>query len=82
MLFSHDVYYKSSQGKQTDLILLDFSKKGNRNVQEQPQAEVPANPIPGGREKVTLINVCTAKKQMHDKHKDQLPLPQARWSKC
>ena len=22
------------------------------------------------------INVCTANKQMHDKHKDQLPLPQ------
>ena len=33
---------------------------------------------PGGREKVTQINVCTANKQMHDKHKDQLPLPQAR----
>ena len=33
---------------------------------------------PGGREKVTQINVCTGDKQMHDKHKDQLPLPQAR----
>ena len=30
-------------------------------------------PIPGEREKVTQINVCTANKQMHDKHKDQLP---------
>ena len=37
---------------------------------------------PGGREKVTQINVCIANKQMHDKHKDQLPLPHARWSKC
>ena len=37
---------------------------------------------PGGREKVTQINVCIANKQMHDKHKDQLPLSQARWSKC
>ena len=36
----------------------------------------------GGREKVAQINVCIANKQMHDKHKDQLPLPQARWSKC
>ena len=38
----------------------------------------------GGREKVIQItgNVCTANKQMHDKHKDQLPLPQARWSIC
>ena len=33
---------------------------------------------PGGREKVTQINVCIANKQMHDKHKDQLPLSQAR----
>ena len=29
---------------------------------------------PGGREKETQINMCTANKQMHDKHKDQLPL--------
>ena len=29
---------------------------------------------------MTQINVCVANKQMHDKHKDQLPLPQARWS--
>ena len=36
----------------------------------------------GGREKMTLINMCIANKQMHDKNKDQLPLPQARWSKC
>ena len=36
----------------------------------------------GGREKVTQINVCIANKQMHDQHKDQLPLPKARWSKC
>ena len=35
-------------------------------------------PTPGGREKVTQINVCIANKQMHDKHRDQLPLPQAR----
>ena len=32
----------------------------------------------GGREKVKQINVCIANKQMHDKHKDPLPLPQAR----
>ena len=33
---------------------------------------------PGGKEKVTQINVCIANKQTHDTHKDQLPLPQAR----
>ena len=37
---------------------------------------------PEGREKVTQINMCIANKQIHDKHKDQLPLPQARGSKC
>ena len=58
-------------------------KKVNRKVQEKPQAELAVNPLaPGGREKVTQINVYIANKQMHDKHKDQLPLPQARWSKC
>ena len=35
-------------------------------------------PTRGGREKATQINMCIAYKQMHDKHKDQLPLPQAR----
>ena len=57
-------------------------KKVNRKVKEEPQAEAAANLTPGGREKVTQINVCIANIQMHDKHKDQLPLPQARWSKC
>ena len=33
-------------------------------------------PTPGGREKVAQIDVCKANKQMHDKHKDQLPLLQ------
>ena len=33
---------------------------------------------PGERETVTQINVCIANKQMRDKRKDQLPLPQAR----
>ena len=34
---------------------------------------------PAGRGKVTQINVYIANKHMHDKHKDQLPLPQARF---
>ena len=54
--------------------------KVNRKVQEEPQEEDAANqtPTPGGGEKVTQINVCIANKQMHDKHKDASPLPQAR----
>ena len=59
-------------------------RKLNRKVQEEPQAEVAANTWHQVEEKkkVTQINVCIANKQMHDKHKDQLPLPQAMWSKC
>ena len=60
-----------------------FFIKVNRKVQEEPQAEVAANPWHQDEEKkVTQIYVCIANKQMHDKHKDQLPLSQARWSKC
>ena len=33
-------------------------------------------PTPGGRKNVTQINVCIVNTQMHDKHKDQLTLPQ------
>ena len=53
-------------------------------MQEEPQAEFTANPWHQEEEKkkVTQINVCIANKQMHDKHNDQLPFPQARWSKC
>ena len=56
-----------------------LKKKVNRKVQEEPQADVAVNPRHQEEEKkVTQINVCIANKQMHDKHKDQLPLPQAR----
>ena len=57
-------------------------KKVNRKAREEPQPEGKLTSTPGGRENVTQINVCIANKQMHDKHKEQLPLPQARWSKC
>ena len=53
-------------------------KKVNRKVQEGLQAEAAANPrLQEEEKKVIQINVCIANKQMHDKHKDQLPLPQA-----
>ena len=63
---------------------LDFqNKKVSRTVQEVPQAEAAANPRHQEKEKkMTQINVCIANKQMRGKHKDQLPFPQARWSKC
>ena len=34
------------------------------------------------KKKVIQVNMCIANKQMQDKHKDQLPLPQAKRSKC
>ena len=50
---------------------------------EEPQTEVTANPWHQEEDwEQAQINVCITNKQMHDKHKDQLPLPQARWSKC
>ena len=58
-------------------------QKGKQKDPERATSRSRSQPLtPGGREKVTQINVCIANKQMHDKHKDQLPLPQARWSKC
>ena len=42
-----------------------------------------SQPTPDTRRKSKSeqINVCIVNKQMHDKHKDQLPLLQVRWSK-
>ena len=59
-------------------------KKVNRKFQEELQAETAANTRHQNEEKKwhTLTCAYIANKQMHDKHKDQLPLPQARWSKC
>ena len=51
--------------------------KINRTVQEEPQAEVAANPWHQQEEKKWHRLTCVANKQMHDKHKDQLPLPKA-----
>ena len=50
-----------------------------KGKQKSPGRVTSSQPLtPGGREKVTQINVYIANKQMHDKHKDQLPLPKAR----
>ena len=51
------------------------TEKSRKSHKQKPQPI----PEPGVREKVTRINVCIANKHMHE---DQLPLPQARWSKC
>ena len=60
------------------LSLVSF-KKGKQNSPGRATSRIRSQPLtPGGREKATQINVCIAIKQMHDKHKDQLPLPQAR----
>ena len=58
-------------------------QKGKQKGPGRATSKSRSQPLtPGGREKVTQINMCIANKQMHDKHKDQFPLPKARWSKC
>ena len=34
------------------------------------------------KRKMTKTNTYKTNKQMHEKHTDQVPIPQARWSKC
>ena len=73
--------YKGEHG----LILVDvlyfhsFVQKSKQKSPGRATSRSRKQPLtPGEREKVTQINMCIANKQMHDKHKDQLPLPQAR----
>ena len=50
-------------------------KKGKPKSPGKATSRSRSQPLtPGGRER------CIANKQRHDKHKDQFPLPQARWS--
>ena len=51
-------------------------QKGKQKSQGRATSRNRSQPLtPGGREKVTQINVCIANKQMHDNHKDRLSLP-------
>ena len=57
------------------LIVLLRTQKGKQKSPGRATRISRSQPLtPGGREKVTLINMCIANKQMHDKHEDQLPL--------
>ena len=51
-----------------------------------PQSQTTANPRHQEEEKTdktwTKTNMCKTNKQMHEKHIDQLPILQARWSQC
>ena len=46
-----------------------------------PQSQTAANPGHKEEEKKD-INIHAQAKQIYEKHKDHLPLPQARWSEC
>ena len=49
-------------------------KKGKQKSPGRATSRSRSQPLtPGGREKVTQINVCIANKQMHDKHKRPAP---------
>ena len=47
-----------------------------------PQSQTAANTRHQEEEKNDKTNTYKTNKQMHEKHTDQLPLPQARWSQC
>ena len=47
-----------------------------------PHSQTAANPRHQEEEKKDTNITRKTSKQMYDKHKDQLPLPQARWSEC
>ena len=62
------------------VILIFHCKKVNRKVQGMPQSQTAANPRHKEDEKKDKNQTYTRKtnKQMYEKHKDKLPLPQAR----
>ena len=47
-----------------------------------PQSQTAANPRHQEEEKMEKKNMRKTNKRMYEKHNDQLPLPQARWSEC
>ena len=57
------------------------SNKVNRKVQGVQQSHITANPRHQEEEK-NVKKQHVQNKQMHEKHTDQLPLTQARWSQC
>ena len=58
------------------ITLVICYKKVNRKVQGVPQSQTAANPHTKRKRKMTKTNMYKANKQMHEKHIDQLPLPQ------
>ena len=61
------------------LFLLSSREKTIENVQGVSQSQTPQQPpTPRGREKMTKATTYKTNKHMHEKHIDQLPLPQAR----
>ena len=73
---------KLALGHQNVLCSPNFLSQMEKGKQKSPGRATSrrrSQPLtPGGREKVTQFNVCIANNQMHDKHNEQLPLPQAR----
>ena len=57
-------------------------KNVHRKVQGVPHHKPQPTPDTKRKKKMTKTNAYKTKKQMHDKQRDQLPLPQVRWSQC
>ena len=54
-------------------VVLEVKKKSKQKSPGRATSRSRSQPpTPGGREKVTEINVGIANKQMHDKHKEKL----------
>ena len=83
-LYIYETLILNTKFKENYYIISTVTEeKGKQKSPGRATSRSRSQPLtPGGREKVTQINVCISNKQMHDKHKNQLPLPQARWSKC
>ena len=73
------------------IVWLLYFKTVNRKVQGVSQSQTTASPRHQEKEKMTKTNQYKKKqnppknnnnnnnKQMHEKHRDQIPLPQERW---
>ena len=84
-----DTYYKISVISIGRAAFFFYKTQGrrfknvNRKVQGVALQEATANPWHQEEEKKDKKNkACKISKQLHEKHTDQLFLPQVRWSQC
>ena len=62
--------YKDEAREATFVLYLPGKKGKQKSPGRATSRSCSQPPTPGGKEKVTQINLCIANNQMHDKHKD------------